>query len=104
MANHLGNIKIKVQIADRTYPLTVDSKDEAIVRKAAKEISEKVNNVINTISVRDNQDSISVVALEYATLYLKHLYAVQGENKTDKEVEQLLNQLSSEISLLEKAL
>ncbi|MCO6494491.1 MAG: cell division protein ZapA [Bacteroidetes bacterium] len=104
MANNLGSIKIKVQIADRSYPLTINSTDEEIVRKAAKEISEKVKKISADLSVRDNQDLISIVALEYATLYIKQSHSATEEKNSKIEVDNLLNQVISEISTLEHTL
>ncbi len=38
----MGEISIKINIADRVYPLRVESAEEEVIRHAAKLINEKV--------------------------------------------------------------
>ncbi|MCK9481231.1 MAG: cell division protein ZapA [Bacteroidia bacterium] len=102
MANNLGNIKIKVQIAGRAYPLTVDSADEEIVRLAAKQISEKVNKYSKELAFKDVQDSIAVVALDFAILYLKQNHLTKIEGDITNEIKQMIEKVASEVSLLER--
>jgi cell division protein ZapA (FtsZ GTPase activity inhibitor) len=63
----LDELSIKVNIADRTYPLTVKADEEEKVRKAAKLINDKLKAYSNQFAVRDKQDIISMCALELAT-------------------------------------
>ena len=63
-----GNeISIKVTIGDRQYPLKIDSSEEEFVRKAAKLVNEKSKFYQENFSVKDNQDSLALAALEFAS-------------------------------------
>lgn len=63
----MNELSIKVNIADRTYPLSVKPTEEEKVRKAAKLISEKLKTYLNQFSVRDKQDILAMCSLELAT-------------------------------------
>jgi cell division protein ZapA len=63
----LDELSIKVNIADRIYPLTVKADEEEKVRRAAKLINDKLKAYGNQFAVRDKQDIISMCALELAT-------------------------------------
>ena len=62
----MSNLSIKVTIANRVYPLTIDVEEEEVVRKAAKEINEKVKDFAKTFSVKDKQDLLRMAVLQYA--------------------------------------
>lgn len=64
--NALNEISIKVNIADRTYPLTIAASQEELVRKAAKMINDKMKALQQTFAVKDKQDILSMIALEAA--------------------------------------
>ena len=51
--------KIKINIANRTYPLSVDEHQEETVRKSAK----KINDAIN--SVADSQNKAAEITKDY---------------------------------------
>ena len=50
------NIKIKLNIGDRIYPLTVQRSQEFYFREAAKIIEKTIKNLEQNYSVRDKQD------------------------------------------------
>lgn len=61
---------VKITIAGRTYPLTVDSKEEQSVIDAAKRINERVAQLEKTYLVKDKQDLLAMTALQFASQYL----------------------------------
>ncbi|MFD2727700.1 cell division protein ZapA [Hyunsoonleella rubra] len=70
-------LKIKLSIANRVYPLTIDAKQEEGLRKAAKNIEAMIRQFEQSYSVRDKQDVLAMCALQFAS---------QAEQKTiDKE-------------------
>ncbi len=75
----MGEFSIKVNIADRFYPLTIVSEEEEIVRKAAKLINDKLKSLQQQFEVKDKQDLLSMIALETAT----ELLALQSRNSLD---------------------
>jgi cell division protein ZapA len=50
------NIKIKLNIGDRLYPLTIQRSQEFYFREAAKVIEKTVKSLEENYSVRDKQD------------------------------------------------
>lgn len=65
-------LSIKVMIANRVYPLTVDASEEAQVREAAQLVTEKVKLYEKSFAVKDKQDLLAMAALDYATTTLKN--------------------------------
>ena len=60
-------LKIKLSIADRVYPLTIDPKQEEGLRKAAKNIEVMIKQFEQSYSVRDKQDVLAMCALQFAS-------------------------------------
>ena len=62
----MGSLSIKLNIANRIYPLSINRKDEASVRKAAKMIEDSIKEYEDNFSVRDKQDLLAMTALQFA--------------------------------------
>jgi cell division protein ZapA len=58
--------KIKINIADRIYTLTIESTREEAMRKAVKNINEAINKYKSRMSNIDEVDALSMVILQYA--------------------------------------
>lgn len=88
-------LKIKISIANRVYPLTIDASQEEGLRKAAKKIDAMIKQFEQSYSVQDKQDVLAMCALQFAS---------QVEQKTiDKQnvslhVEDKLKALNSLLS------
>jgi cell division protein ZapA len=59
-------LKIKISIADRVYPLTIDPSREEGLRKAAKNIEVMLKQLEKSYAVRDKQDVLAMCALQFA--------------------------------------
>src|SRR5690606_32750097 len=59
--------KIKLSIADRVYPLTIDHLQEEGLRKAAKNIEQLAKKFEQNYAVRDKQDVLAMCALQFAS-------------------------------------
>ncbi len=83
-------LKIKLSIANRVYPLTIEPSQEEGLRKAALQIDTMIKQFEQSYSVRDKQDVLAMCALQFAS---------QTEQKTidkenlSEEVEYKLNAL-----------
>jgi cell division protein ZapA len=73
-------LSIRVNIAERYYPLKVDRNNEERVRKAVKLINEKVLNYKQRYGDKDVQDWLSMVCMFFA------LKVVESEANQDFEV------------------
>ncbi|MGD9977584.1 MAG: cell division protein ZapA [Bacteroidales bacterium] len=56
---------IKVNVADRYYPLKIDRADEEKIRKAAKMINEKVLQYKQRYTDKDVQDFLAMATLQF---------------------------------------
>lgn len=60
-------LKIKLSIADRVYPLTVDLTQEEGLRSASKKIDVMIKQFEENYAVRDKQDVLAMCALQFAS-------------------------------------
>lgn len=63
----MSSLKVKINIAGRFYPLTINAEEEEAVRNAGKEINRLVQDFEDRYAVTDKQDAISMVALQMAS-------------------------------------
>lgn len=59
-------LKIKISIADRVYPLTVDPAQEEGLRSASRKIDTMIKQFEESYAVRDKQDVLAMCALQFA--------------------------------------
>ena len=59
-------LKIKISIADRVYPLTVEPSQEEGLRSASKKIDTMIKQFEQSYAVRDKQDVLAMCALQFA--------------------------------------
>jgi len=62
----MEKLKIKISIADRVYPLTVDPAQEEGLRSASKKIDAMIKQFEESYAVRDKQDVLAMCALQFA--------------------------------------
>ena len=91
-------LSIKVNVADRFYPLKIDSKDEEKIRKAARLINEKVLLYKQRYSDKDTQDFLAMASLQYVTKVLEY-----EQHETDTSLLQNLKELDEELAEYLKA-
>lgn len=58
---------IKVVVAGRTYPLSVNESEEQKVMKAAEDINKAIKLLQDNYAVRDMQDLLAMTALQLAS-------------------------------------
>ncbi|MEC4049346.1 cell division protein ZapA [Flavobacterium sp. SUN046] len=92
-------LKIKISIADRVYPLTVDMSQEEGLRSASKKIDVMIKQFEENYAVRDKQDVLAMCALQFASqLEQKQLEnSIDGTETIDKlsKINDLLEQFLS---------
>jgi cell division protein ZapA (FtsZ GTPase activity inhibitor) len=85
-------LSIKVNVADRYYPLKIERKDEEKIRKAARLINEKVLQYKQRYQDKDVQDFLAMAALQFVTR------VIEMEDKFDVlPLEQKLQELNDEL-------
>jgi cell division protein ZapA (FtsZ GTPase activity inhibitor) len=58
-------LSIRINVADRYYPLKVERENEEKIRKAARMINEKVLQYKQRYSDKDVQDFLAMASLQY---------------------------------------
>ncbi|MEA3478224.1 MAG: cell division protein ZapA [Bacteroidota bacterium] len=86
---------IKVQIAERFYPLKIKRQDEEKIRQAARLINDKVLKYKQRYTDKDTQDFMAMAALQFV---INLVDCEQQQNVVSLEEE--LNSLSSELDEL----
>ena len=70
-------LSIRVNVAERFYPLKINREDEEKIRKAARLINEKVLQYKQRYTDKDLQDFLAMAALQFV------IRLIEGEDKTD---------------------
>ena len=86
-------IPATITIADRSYRIKLDAKDEEVVRKTVKTINDKIIEFKTIFAGKDMQDYIAMVLVWYAT-----------EQNTSLANELNEDNISAKLSLIEKML
>ena len=90
-------LSIKVQVAERFYPLKIKRQDEEKIRKASKLINDKVLQYKQRYTDKDTQDFMAMAALQFV---INLIDCEQQQNVVSLEEE--LGSLSSELDELLK--
>src|SRR5690606_36869739 len=64
--NMAEKLRIKISIANRVYPLTIEASQEEGLRRAAKKIDAMIKQFEQSYSVQDKQDVLAMCALQFA--------------------------------------
>ena len=95
----INNLKIKVTIGDRVYPLTIrDENEEEGIRLAVKKINEMVKSFEQNYEVRDKQDVLAMCALQFASQSeVKTVYDDHDSQKVENKLRELNEILDSHL-------
>lgn len=63
----MSEISIKLNIGNRTYPLTIQAHEEETIRQAAKLVNDQVKHLQENYAVKDMQDLLAMAALQVAS-------------------------------------
>ena len=88
---------IRVELAGRAYPLTIQASEEENVRRAVEEINESIARLKANYPLTDKQDLLAMAALEVTTRALNSVPPQQHSEALAElaEVERLLEGLRS---------
>jgi cell division protein ZapA (FtsZ GTPase activity inhibitor) len=85
-------LSIRVNVAERYYPLKVDREDEEKIRKAARLINEKVLQYKQKYTDKDTQDFISMAALQFVIKLIDFEDQVDND-PFENELREITNEL-----------
>ena len=85
-------LSIRVNLAERYYPLKIDRGDEEKIRKASRMINDKVLQYKQKYVDKDTQDFMAMAALQFV------IKIIESENETDvAPFEKKVNEVVSEL-------
>ena len=94
----MSELSIKVNIAGRTYPLTIARDEEEKIRKAASQINENIKHLQDNYAVKDMQDLLAMTALQFSTNNVAQTNSVEADklagavDDINSKLESYLNQ------------
>jgi len=87
-------LSIRINLADRYYPLKIEAKDEERIRGAAKLINEKILQYKQRYVDKDNQDFLAMAALQFVIRYLE-----MEEKVDDQPILEDLKELNEQLEV-----
>lgn len=96
----MSKLSLKVVVAGRTYPLTVNPGEEAKVTKAAEDINRAIKVLQDNYAVKDMQDLLAMTALQLSTRSGQAPAPSNSKQADFSDIESKLEDLSSELDKL----
>jgi len=87
----MDELSIKIKIADREYPMKVKPEDEERVRKAGKNINERIRSYRERFGIDDKQDLLAMVAFD---CLVDKMETEEKNGNLDESVLDKINQLN----------
>ena len=63
----MDKLSIKINIANRIYPMKIERSSEEYIRKAVKNIEERLKFYEDNYAIKDKQDLLAMCLIEYAS-------------------------------------
>ena len=89
------SLNIKINIANRTYPMTINRDAEENIRKSVKKIEERLKFYEKNYAIKDRQDLLAMCLIEIAT---KFESVSNSTSKDYKDVQLKLDSIESALS------
>ena len=68
----MGELSIKIKIAEREYPMRIDAGEEERLRQASRLINEQISQYRDQYGATDKQDLLAMVAFDAFVQKLEH--------------------------------
>ena len=90
------NLRIRLAVANRSYPMQVKLSDEPKLREAAKLIESMIRDFENQYSVSDKQDLLAMAAINLAAqLEIQKVLPLQFEQQAVSEIDRLKGKIEA---------
>ena len=90
------SLSIKIKIANRTYPMTINPESEESVRRSVKKIAERIKFYETNYAINDRQDLLAMCLIEVASRLESLDLEVNNDNKDiNLKLENIHKSLSS---------
>ncbi|MCZ6521388.1 MAG: cell division protein ZapA [Bacteroidetes bacterium] len=91
----MGDLSIKIKIADREYPMRVKPDDEEKIRKAGKLINEKIKSYKEKFGIDDKQDLLAMVSFD---ILIDKIETDRNMENSDENISNKIDYLNNLIS------
>jgi len=91
----MGELSIKIRIAEREYPMRVDAAEEELLRIAGRLVNERMKNYKDQFGIEDKQDLLAMVAFDSIAAKLRSEVDTSGIND---QILEKISYLSSRIA------
>ncbi len=95
----MSKLSLKITLAGRTYPLTVNEGEDEKILKAADDINRAIKLLQENYAVKDMQDLLAMTALQLATKSITPSVQTNQQNQLE-DVELSLEMLLEDLSKL----
>lgn len=85
-------LSIRVNVADRYYPLKIEKDDEEKIRRAAKMINDKVLMYKQRYADKDTQDFLAMAALQFVIQIID-----EEKEESDDALPEILGELNRKL-------
>jgi cell division protein ZapA len=79
----MGELSIKIRIADRDYPMRVSADDQSKVLLAGQHVNDKLKSFKEQFGVEDKQDLLAMVAFDEAVSQLNETAPQETHESTE---------------------
>ena len=99
-------LSIRINLADRYYPLKIERDDEEKIRKAAKLINDKVFQYKTKYADKDIQDFLAMAALQFVIRLIEveekqeETNLIQKLQKLNDELDEIVNNVNHKNNVL----
>ena len=82
-------LSIKLNIANRIYPMKIERKSEEYIRDAVKKIDGRLKFYEDNYAIKDKQDLLAMCLIEYASKFesINNKNIVEDDGLTDRLIE-----------------
>jgi cell division protein ZapA (FtsZ GTPase activity inhibitor) len=87
----MAEVSLKVNIAGRSYPISVEQDEEGILHQAISTVEEDMKVLQESYAVKDKQDLLAMTALQLAIKLLNN----KEEETKNKQYSDQLNKVDS---------
>jgi len=91
----MGELSIKIRIAEREYPMRVDAAEEELLRIAGRLVNERMKNYKDQFGIEDKQDLLAMVAFDSIVSKMRSEVETSG---ISGQILDKISQLSSRIA------
>jgi len=88
----MGEVSIKIKIAEREYPMRVEASEENVIRASAKMVDDKLKTYKDQFGISDKQDLLAMVSFD---CMIQQMRADEIEAGLDSKVSERITSLDA---------